>query len=149
MIVMQVLAVYKKAQKGPPGPKAVEKTWVQNLTLLSLSQILNPKSFHTAFDPGGPFWAFFFTYAEFPNIVHFLFLLKPSFTCVITEEIFFGNVTTLLFWQCDRYWYEENCFLAMWQPIFFLAMCLFGDVIRVRFWRRDPSPLDLHYWNFK
>ncbi len=69
--------------------------------------------------------------------VHFLFLLKPSFTCVITEEkFFFGNVTTLLFWWCDRYWYEKNCFLAMWQPIFFwrcvfLAMWqgyVFGDV---------------------
>ncbi len=85
MRVMQVLALKKKAQKGPSGPKAVEKTWVQN--------------FHGA---------------EFPNIVHFLFLLKPSFTCVIKEEkFFFGNVTTLLFWRCDRYWYEENCFLAM------------------------------------
>ncbi len=42
------------------------------------------------------------------------------------------------FWRCDRYW--KKIFLAIWQPLIFLAMCLFGDVTGVLFWRRDPSP---------
>ena len=45
MFVREGVGSENDAQKGPPGPKAVEKDWVQNLVSLLLSHILNPSVF--------------------------------------------------------------------------------------------------------
>ena len=109
-----------RLKKGPPGPKAMEKAWVQEgLFEPSFLLVLSSK------ENNSYLWCFF--------SLHF-------YLCTVAMEngLFWQCVSPQFIWRCVRC--REKIFLVMWQLPIFLAMCLFGDMTRVRFWRCDPSP---------